>query len=266
MIKLNIIAFLCIALIGPVITKISEKKIGEDGWHFVVDIDDNRSCEDKCLASENSKKISDQILYVLHAAENSYDVLRDLLLIDLMYSEIGYKEWANHIKRNDFDYEGYDKLQNYVNRYKVCKNVCKVYSQLRNALKKQATEVKMYENDHSDGSKDIEVIGELCILADMYEDLQRFISEDRAFNLVTFDCQVFIADVNLVQELWTGMDIYIHTSLFVVPRTVTWDVSAMKNKKGKKIGRDGSILVETDRYEAGENEFTTIDSGGDDIQ
>lgn len=227
MIKFNIIAFLCIALIGPAITKISEKKIGEDGWHFVVDIDDDRSCEDKCLASENSKKISDQILYILHVAENSYDVLADLLLIDFMYSQIGYKEWAEYIKRNDYDYEGYEKLQNYVKRYKVCNSVCKVYSQLRKALKNHATEAKMYQNDHSDGSKDIEVIGELCILSDMYEDLQRFITEERAFNLVSFECQVFIADVSLAQDIWTGMDILVETSLFVVPRSVSWDVSAI---------------------------------------
>lgn len=231
MIKLIIYTVLCIALSGPVLSKISEKRIGDDGYHLIVDLDDNRPCEDKCLATKNSKKISDAILHVLHKAKNSYDVLADLMIIEFIYDQIDYKEWAENIKNNDFEYEGYEKLQNLVKRYKVCQKVCKVYSQLRKALRQHAGAAKMYENDSPDGSKDIEIVGDLCILEDFIDDLERFISQDRAFQRIVFHCPIFIADTNLKQEKWTGMDVQVNADLTVVPRQfVSWDVTALKRK------------------------------------
>ena len=288
MIKLTIISLLCIALSGPVLSKISEKKIGEDGWHFIVDIDDNRSCEDKCLATKNSKKISDATLYVLHAAKNSYNVLEDLLIIDFMYGQIDYKEWASNIKSNDFDYEGYEKLQNLVKRYRVCKKVCKVYSQFRKALKDKAGDVKMYENDNADGTKDIEVNGDMCVLADMKDDLERFISQDRSFNLITFNCPVCIADTDLDKGVWSGMNIKVNSKVFIAPVDSVWDVTAGIGKfiktyistslesfyfsktkldsNGNQIGRDGNISIDTEQYESGDKNFTILDNGGQNMK
>lgn len=227
MIKLIINSFLCFALIGPAVSKISESKIGADGWHLVIDLDDNRACEDKCLATNNSKKISNAFLNVLQQANHSYDALADLLFVEFVYGLADYNQWAQNIKQNDFEYEGYEKLQNLVNRYKVCQKVCKVYSQLRKALKKHAGDARMYENDNVDGSKEIEVNGEICILADMQDNLERFISQDRAYQKVSFNCQVFIADVNLNQAAWAGIDIDVKAEVTIVPLPfITWDVTA----------------------------------------
>lgn len=228
MIKFIILSLLSIALFGPVHSKITESNLGEDGYSLVIDIDDNRPCEDKCLATKNSKKISNAILHVLHAANNSYNVLADLRVIEFIYGIIDYKEFADNIKQNNFNYVGYTKLQNLVNRYRVCKKVCKVYSQLRKALKANAGSAPIYENDNPDGTKNIEVDGTLCILADLYRNLEAFLAQDPTYGGVNFNCQIFIADVNLEQGVWAGVNITVASNVTIVPLPfVTWDVTAI---------------------------------------
>lgn len=226
MIKLILIAVLLVALNEPVNGKIEEKFLKEDGYHFNLNLDDDLPCEDKCLGLKNSKKISYAVLYVIHANQFSYEVLTDLRIIDFLYDIIGYNEFSEHIKRNNFNYKGYDKLKVLVKRYRVCAKVCKVYSQFRKAVLENAADANLQEIINEDGTKGIKVSGELVILKDIIEDLQYYIQNNLLYKEIRIEAKTFVADVFLDNENWHGKRIIVKATTVMVPNTIVWDVSA----------------------------------------
>lgn len=236
MIKFILIVVLCVALTERASAKIEEKIIGKDGYRLSLDTDDDRCCEDTCLATANSKKISDAILYTIHANEDIiFEVLRELKILDFLYGFIQYQEFADWIVANDYNYIGYERLQSLVKRYKVCKKVCKVYYQLRKAIKGHAAEAQLYEIVNEDGSKTIEVSGNLIVLSDVLSDLEGYFRNDHDYTTVEFTCRTFIADIDFRQEYWSGRNIIVKSTVFIVPVDVVFDTSARLGKKSHQI-------------------------------
>lgn len=227
MIKFILIAVLCVALAERASAKIVEKRVGKDGYKFVLDTDDDRCCEDTCLATENSKKISNAIINIIHSNEDIiHEVLRELRILDFLYEFISYQDFADWITNNDYSYIGYERLQQMVKRYKICKKVCKVYHQLRKAIEEQAAEVQMFEIVNEDGTKTLQVVGNLVVLGDILVDLENYFINDHDYTKVEFVCKTFIADVNFDQDNWSGKNIVVTSDVFIVPVDIVFDTSA----------------------------------------
>lgn len=222
MIKLILIFVLCVA----VHAKFEENFIKKDGYYFNLDLDDDRCCEDKCLATKNSKKISNAVLYVIHANKFSYEVLTNLRIIDFLYDLIKYQEFADHIKNSYYDYIGFNKLQILVNRYRVCGKVCKVYYQFRKAVIKHAADSSLEEIIKDDGTKAIKVTGELVILNDILSDLEYYMKNDPGYVELQIEATTFVADTDLEQARWHGKSVVVRAETVMVPISLIWDVSA----------------------------------------
>lgn len=144
--KLLVFAVLCVAFASLSQGKSKEK--------FELDLDDTRCCKTKCLNSKNSKKIIEALLQVLDNSHNSLQSLRDLLVIDYMFSFVTYQTFAKNIKEHDFpQYEGFFTLQKYVYEFQLCKKECKVFSELKKALvERTAAGVTVDKIENEDGS------------------------------------------------------------------------------------------------------------------
>lgn len=145
--KLIVFAVLCVAFASLCLGK-PKKEL-----EFVLDLDDTRCCKTKCLNAKNSKKITEALLDVLDNCSNSLQCLRDLLVIDYMFSFVTYVNFADNIKEHDFGYGGFFKLQQYVYEFQLCKKECKVFYELKQALiKRTAAGVTVDKIENADGS------------------------------------------------------------------------------------------------------------------
>lgn len=157
MIKLIAIAALCF-VVGQVSANVVEKKVGKNGFTLTINIDNGCCCDnstessseesseessgsnesdsssgedDRCLGSGNSKIISDAVIKVLDKNGHSYQCIKDLHYDWFVFMEMGYEDWAEYIKENNFDYEGYKELQELIKYFYVCDGIkCEVYCKL----------------------------------------------------------------------------------------------------------------------------------------
>jgi hypothetical protein len=179
---------------------------------------------DLCLGLENSKKISDAVLNVLAANGNSWDVISSLQIHKFM-SGMDYTDFANNIKSNDFEFEGFSELKDLVTTYRICKKECKVYFTLRKSLRENSAdaETKVFEEGDL---KELIVDGDLIILSDIIKEIQEQIVKDIAFTKVTMKAKTFIADALLPGSIWHGKTLRIEaTNFLVASKTVAWDVT-----------------------------------------
>jgi hypothetical protein len=185
--------------------------------------------EDLCLGAKNSKKISKCVLNVLHQnPDHSYQILKDLKIIEFVYSTMRYGEWADNIKENDFDYVGYPRCQKLVSKFTICKKVCKVYASLRKALREHAADA-VIETYASEEGNYIEVTGELILLGDAAAEVESRLAADATIKEVRFLCKTFIADGNLMNDQWHGINVYVESREFIVPIPIYWDVTTGKS-------------------------------------
>lgn len=226
MIQFVTVFVFCLALNEQAHGKITEEFIGEDGYKFNLNFDDCDSCEDKCLSSENSKKISDAVLDVIHSNEDVYSVLKELKIILFMYDGITYEEFADNIKENDFEYAKYKKLQKLVKKYKVCQKICKVYFHLRQALREHAADANVEAKELDDGMKVVVVTGNLVVLDDVRDGIENLFTEDPEIVEIRIRAKTFIVDSSLRKTSWHGKTLKVHTTNFHVATEVIWDVTA----------------------------------------
>lgn len=227
MIKLLFFAVLCVALYEPVQSKIKEE-VSKGGYKLLIDFDSTRCCTNTCLGSRNSKKISNAVLAIIHSNEHSYQILKDLHILNLMYGTTTYVKWANYIKSVNFDYKGFKRLQRYVNRYKVCKKVCKVFFQLRKAIRDHAADDAVFEQGfNSDGYKIVRVTSPLIVLQDVVEAIDTLISENPTIVEFQFEADTFIADASLKRKVWHGKIVGVKATSVVIPRNIIWDVRGL---------------------------------------
>ena len=221
--KLIVFAGLCLALCSVANAVVREKKRGSDGYKFKLDLDDERCCADHCLDVKNSQKISDALVNVLIASNHAYDVLVSLKVIDFMYSKVSYQVFAENIKDNDFDVEGYERLQQLVNKYKICGKVCKVSSTLKKALRAKAANAQVDHSDNEDGSENISITGDLIILSDIKHELEDLSSKSKT-SRIAIVANTLIIDEDLDNEIWHSNTIDIHVGTLAIPKSVTWDL------------------------------------------
>lgn len=187
--------------------------------------------EDNCLGVKNSKKISRAILNVLARNEEySFDVLTNLQIIEFTYGIIDYQTFADNIKNNDFDYVGYPRLKKFVNKYEVCKSVCKVYAVLRKALRENAATASVELNTDDNGNLNVNVVGDLIILNDATEQILGYLNSEPSVMTVNFISKIFIVDTNILGGPFAGKNINVDTVDFLVPTDVTWDISGPQGK------------------------------------
>lgn len=160
MIKLIAIAALFSVLLGVVSANVVAKKVGKNGFTLTINITDNGCCcdnstessseesnepssessesdsssseeEDRCLGTANSKLISDAVIKILNKNGSSYQCIKDLHYDWFVFLQMGFEDWAQYIKDNTFDYEGYKELQQLINYFVVCDGIkCEVYCKL----------------------------------------------------------------------------------------------------------------------------------------
>lgn len=183
--------------------------------------------EDTCLGVKNSKKISRSTLNVIHKnPDYTFAVLKDLKIIDFMYSCIKYHDFAENIQNNDFGYVGYPRLKKLVSKYTVCQKVCKVYATLRKALRTHAANAEVYTELDEAGNNVVKVNGDLIILNDVLESIKNLFAEDSTLTGVEFIANTFIADANMLGEDWAGKSIAIYAVDFILVDNFMFDVSA----------------------------------------
>lgn len=241
MIKLIFLAVLCIALYEPVQSTITEEKT-DCGYKLHIVIDPNKKCKDNCLGSKNSKKVSHAVLAVIHANGHSKQVLDDLRLIPFIYGQITYNKWADYIKSTELSYEGFEELQKVVRRYKVCKNVCKVFHQLRTSLKNRAAEDADYVEGVSEtGERVVRGVAELFILSDNTAALRELLKENPDISEIQFECNTFIADDSLKSPEFKGLIWSVKADDFVLTKNLIWDFGK-KVEDGNHPGKDHGKL------------------------
>ncbi|CRK92190.1 CLUMA_CG005764, isoform A [Clunio marinus] len=223
---------------------------------FSIDVPKG-GCEDTCLGAENSEKISKALLDVLVAADYSYDVIMDLMLIDFMYGNLKYEDFADNIKEKDYPYQGYQVLQELVRTYRVCEKVCKVYAQLRLALQQNAANAELYEYPYDDGTKAIIITGKLMILNHMQSQIEEIL-DDKSIIQVAFQSDTIILDSSLAQEKWHGKHILIEGISVIVPLSIIIDVTG---RPGDLY--DGMVEIYAEFYDPGENTVIIIPEHGD---
>jgi hypothetical protein len=224
MIKLLFLAVLCIALYEPVQSKVKEER-SKTNYKLSIDFDDNKCCENTCLGTRNSKKISNAVLALIHANGQSYAVLKELKILDLMYDHINYQKWSAWIKGGDYGYPGFKKLQRLVNRYKVCKNVCKVFFQLRKAIRDHAGDDATYQLGITENrNKIVKATSGLIVLADIRDALEILLSENPRIVEIQFEGTTFVADATLRRKYWGGKRISVKAQTVVIPKNIIWDV------------------------------------------
>lgn len=183
---------------------------------------------DNCLGVENSKKISDTVLDILHANGDSYDVI-SALKIPAFLSGGKYSAFAENIKQNDFEFEGFSELKELVEKYKICKKECKVYFTLRKALRENAANAEMKEETHDDGTKTLTISGTVVVLSDVVVEIQSKLLKDIQITSVVFDTTTFFADSNLPNTYWHGKKLNVRATNFVITvSTVAWDLHPCK--------------------------------------
>lgn len=240
MIKLILIAFLSLALSGPVYGHDDESadcypgnariklSISVPAGACGCDSDEEEGeKEDLCLGLENSKKISDAVLNVLELNDHSYDVIDKLLIHRFVYG-LEYNDFSDNIKNNDFEFEGFAELKELVEKYKVCKKECKVYFTLRKALRENAADTNMAEvNNEGEDTQSITLEGKIVILGDSVKELQEKIVTNNKVTKVVIKTKTFIGDVNLFNAIWHGKHIRVEAENFIAASKNTfWDVSA----------------------------------------
>jgi hypothetical protein len=230
MIKLLFFAVLCVALYEPVQSKVKEE-VSKGGYRLLIDIDSSRCCTDVCLGSRNSKKISNAVLAIIHSNGQPYKVFKDLNLLDLLYGSLTYPKWAEHIKSIRSDLKGFKRLQRYVNRYKVCKKVCKVLFKLRKAIRNHAADDAVFEQGFTaDGYKIVRITSQLIVLSDVVDEINTLLDENPTIVEFQFSADTFIADVSLKRKIWHGKIVGVNTKTVVIPRNIIWDVRGLNGK------------------------------------
>lgn len=183
--------------------------------------------EDLCLGSKNSKKISKATLGVLHRnPDYSFSVLKDLKIIDFMYSCIKYHDFVDNIKNNEFGYVGFPRLKKLVTKYKVCEKVCKVYATLRKALREHASQSQVYVEANAYGQDVVKVYGDLIILSEALPKVLQAFEEDPTLAGAEFDSNsTLIFDANLL-DVWSGKFISLKAVDFILVGDYMIDISA----------------------------------------
>lgn len=215
--KLLLFAGLCVAFASISQGKPSDNK-------FILDLDDTRCCKTKCLDSKNSKKITEALLNVLDNSNNSLQSLRDLKVIDYIYSFVTYQDFAANIKENDFAYEGFFKLQKYVYEFELCKKECKVFYELRKALlDRTANEVTVDQMPNDDGSSTCVVNSPtfLCLSA-VLDRVKECIKEEgvKGFEIHS---QTLVIDTYMHVSDFHGMNALFDADTMIVPYDTTCD-------------------------------------------
>lgn len=183
--------------------------------------------EDLCLGVKNSKKISRSTLNVIHKnPDYTFAVLKDLKIIDFMYSCIKYNDFAENIKNNDFGYVGYPRLKKLVSKYTVCSKVCKVYATLRKALRSHAADAEVQPGTDDAGNNVVIVNGDLVILNDVLDEIKALFANDPTLTGVKFQTNTFICDANMLGDDWAGKAITINAEDFILVDNYMIDVSA----------------------------------------
>jgi hypothetical protein len=199
--------------------------------------EDEDESTDNCLGIENSKKISDAVIDILHANGDSYDVI-SALQIPAFLSGGEYNSFADNIKQNDYEFEGFADLKELVETYKICKKECKVYFTLRKALRENAADAAMNEENQDDGTKTLTIAGPVVVLSDIVVEVQSKLMRDIQITNVVFDTPTFFADSNLPNTYWHGKKLTIRATNFVITTsTVAWDLHAFGEES------DGSIVI-----------------------
>lgn len=249
MIKFILLALLCFSLNEEIFGRYQEDNVGSDGYRLEARFDDEVCCEDKkpkknespevvtvCLDSKNSKKIADAVLNVLHNADNSYEAIKALRIPEFMVSKITYQEWAENIGNLKYNFVGFAKLQTLVNKYVLCKKVCKVFFYLRDSLRQFAARADLDEEiDEVDGKPFIAVSGNLVVLGDVRKDIELAFNtlapSGMPFKGVKFSAETCIFDCNLLDTNgWAGKEIIIDCDNVIVPKTVSFLVNGDAGK------------------------------------
>lgn len=243
MIKFIIISVLCFGFID---SKIEEKKDG-NSFHLVIDIDGNDCCndccdggdgseeEDLCLNTDNSQKISKALVDVIHSNNYSIAVLDDLKIAEFMSSKITYAAFAKNIKSNKFSYEGYKKLRKMVKKYKVCEKVCKVYFELRKALRENSASAVISEVDDGKNTIEIKVDGPLIIFSDCLDEIVTRLNDKPSIRKVSFLATTMMVDDNMYQENWHGICVSLNVDTVIVCSDSFWDVTGNQGRYLTKL-------------------------------
>lgn len=210
--------------------KYYEKRRGEDGYKFQLDLDDSRCCKDHCLDTKNSKKISQAVVDMVIANNYSIQLLKDLMIPEFMTSNIVYDQFSDNIKDSDYYfYEGFEHLQQLVARYRVCDNVCKVYAELRKNIRENAANAETYIAPKGDGTSKLMISGNFVILDDILPDLEVYFTEYNISELY-LEANAFVINDNLLNPSWHGKTVEIVSYYIYVSQEVSWDVSAATGK------------------------------------
>lgn len=253
MIKLILIAFLSFALSGQVYGH-STSSSGEDvreaeEWDADCQVagsakiklsinvppggcgcpsDEDEEKEDLCLGLDNSKKISDALLNILDWNDHSYDVIEALQITQFM-NGMEYNDFSDNIKNNDFPFAGFAELKELVQMYKICKKECQVYFTLRKTLRENAAVASTEESVNVYGTLDFIVKGDLVILSDSIKEIQEQLVRESQYTDVIIKAKTFIADVNLMRDVWHGKHLRIEATNFLIgAKTVLWDLESCK--------------------------------------
>jgi hypothetical protein len=226
--KLIIFAILivCLALNEPIHgKKVRREKIKDcssvrTAIKLNIDVVEPKDCysEDLCLGKENSQEITDALLHVLNSNEEQIiEALQDLLIIEFMYADISYEEWASNIRENKFDYEGYKELRKLVTKYQVCKKICHVWFMLRKTLRDNVNKaVIRVEGDT------MYVEGDTIIISEAHEDYAKILEDNPNIKNIVITAKFLIADEDIRAP---GINIDVNCKVFVIPRYTEWDVT-----------------------------------------
>lgn len=226
----KLITFAILGFVLFVEGKINEERRGDDGYLFQLDLDDENCCKDHCLATKNSAKISKAVLDVIHQNGDTYEVLKTLKIIDFMSGNIVYEEFADNIKDNDYELVRYETLQQLVRRYKICKKVCKVYYELRKAIRENAANAELHINPKENGKVKIIISGNLIVLSDILTELEEQLMSDPSIDEIEFSCDTFIIDSDLFNSVWHGKIVSSVSINLIVVRDITWDVRGARGE------------------------------------
>ena len=252
MIKLILIAFLSFALSGQVYGH-SASSSGEDvkaeEWDPDCQVagsakiklsinvppggcgcpsDEDEEKENLCLGLDNSKKISDALLNILDWNDHSYDVIEALQITQFM-NGMEYNDFSDNIKNNDFTFAGFAELKELVETYRVCRKECQVYFTLRKTLRENAAVASTEESVNAYGTLDFIVKGDLIILSDSIKEIQEQLVRESQYTDVIIKAKTFIADVNLMSNVWHGKHLRVEATNFLIgAKTVLWDLESCK--------------------------------------
>lgn len=235
MIKFLFLSLLCF---GSISAKVVQNVDGNK-FSLTIEIDGNDCCdcgcddeeseEDLCLNTENSQKIGEALLYVIHENGYTYDVMDDTRTIKFMSNAMSYKEWAKYIKANKAlskTYTGFKELRALVKKYKVCKKVCKVYAELRKALRLNSANATVSVDDITSETKELKVEGPLIIINDIIDDLQKKLTEQPTITKASFTGKTIIINDNFYQEFWHGLHVVFTADVVVIPNDSYLDLTA----------------------------------------